>query len=228
MKINYTLKRSRKRRKTISLNISHNNEIVVHAPYFTPAREINSFVLEKQNWINKTIKKQAGRALLNKEKEFVTGEKFYYLGESFELEAYFEPKEKPGLIFKNGRFYLNAPDDNEIKNKLFIAWYKQKALEHISGRVNFYCAMLNVRARGVRISLARQRWGSCSPDNKLAFSFRLIMMPPEIIDYVIVHELMHIREKSHSTRFWKLVEEAMPQYKIHRRRLRELGESYVF
>lgn len=228
MKINYTLKRSRKRRKTISLNISHNNEIVVHAPYFTPAREINSFVLEKQNWIDKTIKKQAGRALLIKEKEFVTGEKFYYLGESFELETFFEPKEKPGLIFRNSRFHLNAPDDKEIKNNLFTVWYKQKALEHISGRVNFFCARLNVRARGVRISSARQRWGSCSPENKLAFSFRLVMMPPEIIDYVIVHELMHIREKSHSTRFWTLVEEAMPQYKIHRRRLRELGESYVF
>ena len=228
MNTNYILKRSRKRRKTISLNISHNNEIVVHAPYFTPAREINSFVLEKQNWIDKTIKKQAGWELLNKEKEFVTGEKFYYMGESFELETSFEPKEKPGLIFKNGRVYLNAPDDKESKNKLFISWYKQKALEHISGRVNFYCAMLNVRARGVRISFARQRWGSCSPDNKLAFSFRLMMMPPDIIDYVIVHELMHIREKSHSTRFWKLVEEAMPQYKIFRRRLRELGESYVF
>jgi len=228
MKTDYILKRSRKRRKTISLNISHNNEIVVHAPYFTPAREINSFILEKQNWIDKTIKKQAGRELLNKEKEFVTGENFSYLGESFKLETYFEPKEKPYLTFTNSRFHLNAPDDNELKNKLFISWYKQKAFEHIAGRVNFFCATLNVRARGLRISSARQRWGSCSPDNKLAFSFRLIMMPPEIIDYVIVHELMHIREKSHSTRFWKLVEEAMPQYKIHRRRLRELGESYVF
>lgn len=228
MKTDYILKRSRKRRKTISLNISHNNEVIVHAPYFTPAREINNFVLEKQNWIDKIIKRRDNEACLIKEKEFVSGEKFYYLGESFELETYFEPKEKPIIIFNNSRFHLNAPDDKEIKNKLFIAWYKKKALEHISGRVNFFCAGLNIRARGVRISCARQRWGSCSPDNKLAFSFRLMMMPPEIIDYVIVHELMHIREKSHSKHFWKLVEEAMPRYKIHRRRLRELGEAYVF
>ena len=228
MNINYTLKRSRKRRKTISLNISHNNEIVVHAPYFTPAREINSFVLEKQKWIDKTIKRHADKARLIQEREFVSGECFYYLGEGIELEAFFEPKEKNELVFWNKRFYLNSPDDIKIKRHLFVVWYKRKAREHISERVAFFCRQFNVRAQGVRIASARQRWGSCSPDNKLAFSFRLMMMPPEIIDYVVVHELMHIREKSHSKRFWKLVEEAMPQYKIRGRRLRELGERFIF
>jgi hypothetical protein len=228
MKINYTLKRSRKRRKTISLNISHNNEIVVRAPYFTSAREINRFIQEKQPWIEKTIKKQADKALLIQERKFVSGEYFYYLGENIELEAFFEPQEKNGLVFWNNRFYLNSPDDKETRNHYFVLWYKQKALEHITGRVDFYCRELNLRARGVRISSARQRWGSCSPDNKLAFSFRLIMMPPDVIDYVIVHELIHIKEKSHSRRFWKLVAEAMPQYKTNQRTLKKHGETFTF
>ncbi len=228
MKINYTLRRSRKRRKTISLNISEANEIIISAPYFTPVREINSFVHQKQDWIEKTIKKKSRASLSRREKEFVTGEEYYYLGESYPLETFCEPQEKQGLLLWNQRFYLNAPEDKEIRKNYFVLWYKQKALEYISERVKFFQKQFNLLARGVRISSARQRWGSCSPENKLAFSFRLVMMPPEVIDYVIVHELMHIREKNHSSRFWKLVAAAMHDYKNHQRNLRKHSEVYLF
>jgi hypothetical protein len=228
MKINYTLRRSRKRRKTISLNISKANEIIISAPYFTPVREINSFVHQKQDWIEKTIKKQARARHSRREKEFVTGEEYYYLGESYPLETFCEPQEKQGLLLWNHRFYLNAPEDKEIRKNYFVIWYKQKALEYISERVNIFQKQFNLLARGVRISSARQRWGSCSPENKLAFSFRLMMMPPEVIDYVIVHELMHIREKSHSKRFWRLVAAAMPQYKAYQQNLKKYGEEITF
>lgn len=227
MNIGYTLKRSRKRRKTISLQISTAAEVVVSAPYFTPVREINRFVQEKQNWIDKIIQKHNQARLLNKEKKYISGEFFYYLGESFPLEVFFEPNERTGLIFWNKRFYLNAPEDREIKKHFFFLWYKQKASEYISGRVDFYCHKLKLTARGIRITSAQKRWGSCSEDNNLAFSFRLIMAPPEVIDYVIMHEIMHIREKSHASRFWKLIEEAMPEYKTHRRRLKEYGETFL-
>jgi len=226
MKIDYTLRRSRKRRKTISLNISEANEIIISAPYFTPVREIKSFVDQRQDWIEKIIKKQTHARLSRREKEFVTGEYFHYLGESYPLEAFYEPQQNPGLLLWDQRFYLNAPEDKEIRKNYFIIWYKQKALEHIIERVNIFQKQFNLLARGVRISSARQRWGSCSPDNKLAFSFRLIMMPPEVIDYVVVHELMHIREKSHSKRFWRLVAAAMPDYKTRQRNLRKHSEDF--
>ena len=115
MNINYTLRRSRKRRKTISLNISEANEIIVAAPYFTPVREINSFINEKQDWIEKTIKKQARARLSRRKKEFVTGENFPYLGECYPLEVFCEPQEKPGLLLWKDRFYLNSSADIETK-----------------------------------------------------------------------------------------------------------------
>jgi predicted metal-dependent hydrolase len=227
MNINYTLKRSRKRRKTLSLQISRAAEIVVSAPYFTPGREINRFVQEKQGWIDKTIQKHNRARHLNKEKEYISGEYFYYLGESFPLEVFFEPKERTGLVFWNKRFHLNAPEDRDMKKYFFFLWYKKKAFEYISGRVDLYCHKFNLKAHSVRITSAQKRWGSCSEDNNLTFSFRLIMAPPEIIDYVIVHEIMHIKEKSHAARFWKLVEEVMPEYKTHRRWLKECGETFL-
>ncbi len=226
MNINYTLKRSRKRRKTISLQISNNSEVTICAPYFTPTGEINRFVQEKQNWIQKTIQKQT--SLRTKEKKYATGELFYYLGEAFPLEVFFEESARKGLIFWRDRFYLNSVDAAVEGMPFFISWYKKKAGEYLSERVELYGRKLSLQPLQVKITSAGKRWGSCSEDNNLSFSFRLIMAPPAVIDYVVVHELMHIREKSHSSRFWKLIEAVMPEYKIHRHWLNEESSKFIF
>ncbi|HPX82802.1 MAG TPA: M48 family metallopeptidase, partial [Syntrophales bacterium] len=82
------------------------------------------------------------------------------------------------------------------------------------------------RARSVRISEARSRWGSCSAANRLAFSWRLMIAPPAVIDYVVVHELAHLREKNHSPRFWALVGEICPDYRQRRRWLKTAGTGF--
>ena len=225
MNINYTLKRSRKRKKTISLQISNNSEVTICAPHFTPAGEINRFVRENQNWIQRTIQKQI--SLRTKEKEYTTGELFYYLGESFPLEVFFEENARKGLVFWRDRFYLNSPDAAVDGMSFFISWYKKKAREYLNERVEFFSRQLSLQPRQVKITSAGQRWGSCSEDNNLSLSFRLIMAPPAVIDYVVVHELMHIREKSHSSRFWELIEAVMPEYKTHRHWLKEESPKFI-
>jgi predicted metal-dependent hydrolase len=227
MNINYTVKRSRKRKRTISLQISDKSELVIAAPYFTPMSEINRFVQEKQNWIHKTIRRHKEEAIKNKTKEYITGEMFYYLGESFPLEVFFEQNERQGLVFWGNRFYLNTADAAEKGLSYFVSWYKKKAKQHLRQRVDFFSQALNLRAKSVKITSANKRWGSCSADDNLSFSFRLIMAPPDIIDYVIVHELMHIKEKNHSAAFWKLIEAVMPEYKIHRRWLKDNNHKFI-
>ena len=227
MRANYTIRRSRKRRKTISLQINDKSELVIAAPYFTPVGEINRFVQEKQNWIHKAIQKHKEESIKNKAKEYITGESFYFLGESFPLETFFEQNEREGLVFWGNRFYLNAPDVEAKKREYFIRWYKRKAKECFTERVDFYSRELNLRAKSIRITSAERRWGSCSEKDNLSFSFRLIMAPPLVIDYVIVHELMHIKEKSHSARFWRLVENAMPAYKLHRRWFKDNNHKFT-
>jgi len=228
MNINYTVKRSRKRKRTISLQISDKSELVIAAPYFTPISEINRFVQEKQNWIHKAIQKHKEEAIRNKAKEYITGEMFYYLGELFPLETFFEKNERKGLVFWGNRFYLNTADAAEKGISYFASWYKKKAKKHFGQRVDFYSHELNLMAKSVKITSANKRWGSCSADNNLSFSFRLIMAPPDIIDYVIVHELMHIKEKNHSAAFWKLIEAFMPGYKTHRRWLKDNNHKFIF
>ena len=226
MDIQYSLKRSRKRKKTISLQIGNNSELMIYAPYFTPVVEINRFVEEKQNWIDKAMRRQARLQVQHKEKAYVTGETFYYLGQTYPLESYFEPLENAGVIFWNNHFFLNCPANQEMRKHYFVSWYKKKARQYLSERVDFYSGMLKLESGGLRITSAERRWGSCSEDNHLAFSFRLIMAPPEVVDYVVVHELMHIREKNHSSKFWNKVVEVIPDYKTHRRWLREHQHNF--
>ena len=225
--IPYALNRSRKRRKTISLQISDKSELVIAAPHFTPISEINRFLQEKQSWIHQAIRNHKEALIKNKAKGYIAGERFYYLGESFPLETFFEQNEREGLVFWGNRFYLNAPDVEAKKRECFIGWYKSKAREYFMERVNFFSRELNLRAKNVRVTSAKKRWGSCSEKNNLSFSFRLIMAPPAVIDYVIVHELMHIKEKNHSSRFWQLVESAMPQYKLHKRWFKDNNSKFV-
>lgn len=227
MDITYTVNRSRKRRKTISLQIRNEAEIIISAPYYTTAEEINRFVEEKQNWIHKIIQKNKEDSLKIRVKEYNTGEHFLYLGQSYPMEVFFEPFEHAGVVFWNNRFYLNAQGDKDSKKHYFVSWYKKKADVFIRQRVDFFGRMLKLQPESIKITSAQSRWGSCSGDSHLAFSFRLIMAPPDIIDYVIVHELTHIKEKNHAPQFWQRVAEVIPAYKKHRRWLKDNHHQFV-
>ena len=157
MNITYTVNRSKKRRKTISLQIGNNSEIKVYTPYFTPVAEITRFIEEKQNWISQTIQKRSQELLLNKEKDYITGEIFYYLGQSYPLEAHFEPMENTGVVFWNNHFFLNCPANRDMRKYYFIRWYKRKAKEYVSARVEYFSRELEpstCMAPGLRLPIA--------------------------------------------------------------------------
>ena len=124
--------------------------------------------------------------------------------------------------FSSSQFVL-ARDRMHQGRQLFIEWYKKRSREYIEEMVNRYSQTLGLNPGGIRISNALCRWGSCSSDNHLSFSWRLIMAPCSIIDYVVVHELTHMKEKNHSMRFWGLVAKTIPDYKKQRLWLKENG-----
>jgi predicted metal-dependent hydrolase len=221
MNIQYSIIRSKKRRKTLSLQIGNHLEITVQAPSHTPAAEIQRFVEEKQAWIEKSLRRQATLQASHPKKAYETGETFYYLGEACPLEAFFDPLENPGVAFRNNRFFLNCPPNRPMRKYYLTAWYRKQARAYLTPRVDFYSRRLGLTAAGIRITSAEKRWGSCSEKNHLSFAFRLIMAPPQIVDYVVVHEMMHIREKNHSSKFWNLVLEVIPDYRNRRLWLRE-------
>jgi hypothetical protein len=221
MDLNYHLIRSKRRRKTISLHIKEDGRIVVSTPYYTPKWEIEKFIQEKQLWIFTKIsekKKQVKEA----EKTFSSGERFLYLGEWYPLEIHELDQKEPPLRLSLGRFILSK-DHTEGARDLFIQWYKREAKEKIAGRMEYYSHRLHLFPKAIRITNARSRWGSCSRNNRLSFSWRMIMASSTVIDYILIHELIHIREKNHSRRFWTTLESVLPDYRKHRLWLKENG-----
>jgi predicted metal-dependent hydrolase len=107
--------------------------------------------------------------------------------------------------------------------ELLAAWYKDQARLILPERTNYFAHQFGLKVRSIRITSARTRWGSCSRLNALSFTWRLVMAPLEIIDYIVVHELAHIAEKNHSRAFWSQVERMLPDYHYRRKWLKNNG-----
>jgi len=221
MDIRYTIKLSRRRKKTICLQVTSPTEVTVCAPIRTSEADIRGFIDEKQNWIAKAVRLESEKTQRRRQPRYASGETLYYLGNPHLLEVAFDPLAHLGLRFDGTRFFLNCPDEIDRKRSCAVAWYTKRAAAHLSGRVAHFSRIMGLEAQGVKITQARSRWGSCSEKNRLSFSFRLMMAPPEVIDYIVVHELAHIAQKNHSSKFWSKVLETVKDYKSHRRWLRD-------
>ncbi len=221
MRLDYHLIRSKQRRKTISLHIKEDGKIVIYVPYRTPKWEIQKFIGEKQSWIVEK-KSEKEKRIKEAEKKFLPGERFLYLGEWYPLEMQESSSQGPPLTLAFGKFILNHDHIAEARD-LFCNWYKKEAREKITERVDYYSNKFELPPEGIKITNAKSRWGSCSRENRLSFSWRMIMASVAVIDYVLIHELVHIREKNHSKKFWNYLESLLPDYRRHRQWLRENG-----
>jgi hypothetical protein len=221
VRLGYDLIRSRRRRRTISLQIKEDGRVVIRAPFHTPKWEIERFIEGKQSWIAEKLSEEEKQAK-EAEKTFLPGEKFLYLGEWYPLEICESHHKKSRLRLSFGHFILRK-DCMEKARDLFVEWYKKEAKEKIAERINYYSDRIHLFPKGIKITSGRSRWGSCSHDNRLSFSWRIIMASLAVIDYILLHELVHIREKNHSAKFWATLESILPDYRRHRLWLRENG-----
>lgn len=208
----------RSKRKTLSLEVNEKAEVIVRAPLKLSDSLIQSFISEKNTWIREKISEAERRKA--PEKTYIEGETFLYLGRVYSL-CYKQGVK--GLLFED-KFYI-SPKNVDKAQKLFQNWYRERAGLIVLNQVEYYAGLKNLEFGRLKISSAKKRWGSCSGKNNLNFSWRLILAPLEILDYVVVHELAHILHKNHSQLFWKYVGEIIPDYKKRRKWLREKGHT---
>jgi predicted metal-dependent hydrolase len=214
--------RSRKRKKTFTLQVRRDGTITLHVPYKTTKEETDRFFREKELWVRKKLKdRESAPEPVDPEKKFIQGEKFFYLGEPYPLEIV-EPQGRASLTLSYGTFVLRS-DKLEDAERVFVDWYRTRAKEEFTRRVHHHSSRLRLLPAAITVTSARSRYGSCSAKNRLSLSWRLIMAPYSVIDYVILHELAHIKEKNHSRKFWDFLETIMPGYKTQRGWLREHG-----
>ena len=209
----------RSRRRTIALIVTTDATLVVRAPLRTPLAYIRNLVNRKSAWIRRKLR-EARNFPEPPVKEFVNGEEFLYLGRIYKLCI--ADQSAPDVELKD-KLYISRkvlPEARDVLGK----WYKTEAKQKIIGRC-LWCADVNgYRPVAVKISGARKRWGSCGAKGMLNFSWRLIMAPWEVIDYLIVHELVHLDHPNHSKLFWNKVRSILPDYEKQAHWLKENGQ----
>ena len=218
---NYKLIRTK--RKTVGIEITNQLELVIRAPYHLSVSEIEEIIKRKTGWINKTREKLKKYNRTIYKKSFNIGESFYLKGTKLKLYSIIIGEKK--IELKDNRIILSKMPSDDPRT-LFINWYKGLAKDFIAERLKVYSKLTGLYPSSIRITSANKRWGSCSGKNSINFSYNLIMAPVEIIDYVIVHELIHIEEKNHSKKFWQKVEKVIPDYKARRKWLKENGHLF--
>jgi hypothetical protein len=212
----------RSKRKTVALILEADGRLVVRAPQRLALWRIQAVVDQKQAWIvMKRAELQRSAPDAKTDRAFAAGEEFWFRGVRYPLEIL--PRAAAPLRLTD-RFELSAAALPRAK-ETFDAWYQTQARRIFPGRLQFFAEKMGVSYERLRLSSARTRWGSCSSRGTISLHWRLALAPPEILDYVVVHELAHRREPNHSPRFWAFVESVLPDFKIRRAWLKTHGRE---
>ncbi|MBT3187525.1 MAG: M48 family metallopeptidase [Anaerolineae bacterium] len=214
----------RSKRKTIALVIQPNGELLIRAPKRATRKQIDAMLKQHANWITKKQAKAKAAQIDFSPRQFVGGEEFPFLGEDYSLKIV---KAKKPVLALSGDFQLSEASLGKAES-IFERWYKGEARAIFTERVEFYAQKYDFDYAKIKLSSARTRWGSCSSKGNLNLTWRLVMAPMKIVDYVIVHELSHLREHNHSKTFWAQVEAILPDYKSRRKWLKGNGRRFHF
>jgi predicted metal-dependent hydrolase len=211
----------RSARKTLALIVRPDGSLLVRAPLRTSIAAIEAFVEKNRGWIEKQRAK-ARAAPPAAPRLYRRGEMFLFLGTAYPLQIVEGQAAQEPLRLDDGKFKLAASHQAEA-SLAFEHWYREQAKQIVPARVELFARQHDLSYRKIGITSARTRWGSCSASGSLSFSWRLILAPLPVVDYVVVHELVHTVFHNHAKQFWHRVGTILPDYPLHRRWLRENG-----
>lgn len=214
--LTYQLKRSA--RRSIGLKIS-NDGLTVTLPLRAPVAEADRLVRQKLNWILTKLSERAERPA---PMGLACGSPVLWLGEAVILRS-----GSPRSRLADAELHLAADNHPEQLAAKLAHFYQRLARTHFGTRVQHWSAQMGLVPRRLALSSARGRWGSCSSAGAVRLNWRLMQAPPDVIDYVVIHELAHLAELNHSRRFWAIVETHCHDWKTHRGWLKRHGDQLM-
>lgn len=226
MALSYTTVR-RRGRKTASISVSPDNRVTVTVPSRLSDAEVAALVKRKSGWIQRKIAFNSEVRHPYRRKEYVSGEAFSYLGRNYRLKV--ETGDEPGVALRDGTLYVHVPAGLARKKRdiwvvlQLTAWYRERGLEKLRQRARLHAQRMGIELGPVGIRTYRRQWGSCYRDRSVHFNWKIIMAPVRIIDYVVIHELCHLRHHDHSRAFWKMLALYLPDYAERKEWLRVNG-----
>ncbi len=213
----------RRQRRTVGLKITENG-LVIHAPKRISQSHLESIIVLKADWIRKKLE----TLIENKmpEMQWRHGETLLFMGNTVTLAVEHDIRSK-AVEYEPGVLQLAMPnhhDQNLIARKV-IQWYKKQALVDFTRRLEIFSSKLGVSFSSFNLSNAGSRWGSCNSRKEIRLNWRLLQAPPHIINYVVCHELAHLKEMNHSAKFWATVASIYPDYKVAEKELKALSAN---
>lgn len=212
-------------RGTTDIVIERDGVITVRPPLRMTPEQVDETVLSKRMWIYRNLAEWRDINATRVVREWVSGESFLYLGSSYRLQLV--RKQDEALKLKDGRFCLlrSVVEDGGTgaAHRTFEAFYRNKGLPRLQRRVGHFSAKVGVTAGAVQIKDLGYRWATCLKSGELHFHWKCLMAPLTVIDYIVVHELCHLRHRDHSDAFWNEVDKVLPDYRERKDWLRVRG-----
>jgi predicted metal-dependent hydrolase len=206
------------KRKSIAVMVTAEGRVVVTMPRGTSKENLARALAKHGTWIERKVAER--KAAWGQLKE---GEA-YLLGEAFRLRVL---KGGLGPVILNGKeIRVPLPEGADLWSRL-VTWYAERAWARLQERVRYFGACMGLATGPMELKGWKRRWGECHPDGTLKFNWRLILLPTEIIDYVVVHELAHLKVPGHNPSFWGVVAKVLPDYAARRQWLNQSGTPFL-
>ncbi|MVN85313.1 DUF45 domain-containing protein [Deinococcus sp. HMF7620] len=213
------------RRRTVSLGLERDGALLILAPSGTDAGMLRQLVLSRQDWLYSKLADKTRLHRPRREREYVTGEGFFYAGRSYRLLLTEGAPEEEGLTLKGGRFRLHRAEASRGR-ELFIRWYSGHLSTWAEEQLFRLHSRLRVQPSSVRVTDLGQRWGSCGTGQAVALHWRVALLPRRMAEYVLVHELVHLEHHHHKASFWERLEVLLPDYAERKSWLAFHGAEY--
>lgn len=218
--ITYTLRRSFKARR-VRLEVRQQTGFSVIVPRSYPLSRVPEILKSKARWISRNLTRFSQLELLPIRKKLGSGDTVPYLGQDLELVP--QENHYDDIIILQGNTLAVSPDlfNNGLLEPALEQWFRVEAARLINERTTNLGSRMGIGYKRVVIRGQKTRWGSCSHKKNLSFNWKLIMAPEPVVDYVIIHELIHLKEMNHSKKFWELVARYCPGWKEHKKWLKQ-------
>lgn len=212
----------RRQRRTVGLKITQTG-LVIHAPKRISQSQLEDIIMQKADWVLRKLASVTANKI--PEIQWQHGEQLLFLGNAITLTIEHNARSKT-VEYEPGILQLAMPNQDEmlIARKV-IQWYKKQAITDFTRRLEIFSSKLGVTFTSLTLSNAASRWGSCNSKKEIRLNWRLLQAPPHIINYVVCHELAHIKEMNHSAKFWATVASIFPDYKSAEKELKALSSK---
>lgn len=221
--IEFTLIRSA--RKTADIVIERSGDVIVRAPEGVDDERVRAIVADRALWVHRSLAEWEDLNASRRHRPLVQGQGFAYLGRSYRL-MFVDSADVP-LRLKNGHWELSeAFVDSEgeaAARKAFRDFYTAKGAKIFTERVRQFAPLVGVQPGEVAVKELGYHWASCGAGGALNFHWKTLMAPQTVIDYIVVHELCHLRHRDHSDAFWNEVDKLLPRYRERKEWLRVNG-----